>query len=142
MIHKFITWWRNRRNYVVLDPRDSSITFSRRLFDRIKRLYGDADVSPKVFVFYEPSAQRYGFALNMSFEQLAQMADIQYNSKYKCIGFESLNPTVARMLYDYEVEDFMIPCRLTVTEHTTAQGWVYYQIERPYGKSSRNSTAC
>lgn len=141
MLQRLITWWRNRRYFVILDSRDNSVTFSRRLFMHIKRVHGGADVQPKVFVFYTPAARRYGFAVNVPFDNPTQLADIQYNSKHRCIGFESLNPTVARILYDYGVgpDRFMKPCKLTVTTQVTPQGRVYFQIERPHAKFTRNN---
>lgn len=138
---KLITWWRNRQYFVIMDARDSSVTFSRRLFRHIKRVYGEADIQPKVFVFYAPAAKRYGFAVNVPFDKPTQLADIQYNSKHKCIGFESLNPTVAKMLYDYGIVRFTKPCKLTVTTQVTPQGRVYFQIERPHEKFTRNNTS-
>lgn len=143
MFQRLNTWWRNRRYFVILDSRDNSVTFSRRLFMHIKRVHGGADVQPKVFVFYTPAARRYGFAVNVPFNNPTQLADIQYNSKHRCIGFESLNPTVARILYDYGVgpRRFMKPCKLTVTTQVTPQGRVYFQIERPHAKFTRNSSS-
>ncbi len=137
---KLITWWRNRHNFVIMDARDNSVTFSHCLFRHIKRVHGEADIQTKVFVFYTPATKCYGFAVNVPFDQPTQLADIQYNSKHKCIGFESLNPTVAKMLYDYGVARFMKPCKLTVTTQVTPQGRVYFQIERPHEKFTRNNT--
>lgn len=134
MLNKLITWWRNRRTFVILDSRDNSVTFSRSLFRHIKRIYGDNDIQPKVFVFYTPAAKRYGFAINPPLGRPTQLADIQYNSKHKCIGFESLNPTVSKILYNYGVRSFLKPCKLTVTTQITPQGRVYFQIERPHEK--------
>lgn len=140
LINKLITWWRNRHNFVIMDARDNSVTFSHCLFRHIKRVHGEADIQPKVFVFFTLATKCYGFAVNVPFDQPTQLADIQYNSKHKCIGFESLNPTVAKMLYDYGVFRFTKPCKLTVTTQVTPQGRVYFQIERPHEKCTRNSS--
>lgn len=140
MLHKLIIWWRNRHNFVIMDARDNSVTFSHSLFRHIKRVHGEADIQPKVFVFYTPATKCYGFAINVQLATHTQLADIQYNSKHKCIGFESLNPTVAKMLYDYGVARFMKPCKLTVTTQVTPQGRVYFQLERPHEKLTRNNT--
>lgn len=137
MLHKLVTWWRNRHDFVIMDARDNSVTFSRRLFRHIKKVYGNKDIQPKVFVFYTPAAKCYGFAVNLPLDQPTQLADIQYNSKHKCIGFESLNPTVVKILYDYGVSRFMKPCKLTVTKQVTPQDCVYFQIERPHEKFAR-----
>lgn len=123
-----------------MDIRDSSVTFSRNLFRHIKNMYGDAGTPPKVFVFYTPATKCYGFVVNVPFEQPTQLADIQYNSKYKCIGFESLNPTVGRILFDYGVTLTMKPCKLSVTRQLTPQGRAYFQIERPHAKFTRKNT--
>ncbi len=137
---KLIAWWRNRLNFVIMDVGDNSVTLSRRLFRLIKDVYGEDGVQPKVFVFYTPATKRYGFAVNVPFDQPTQLADIQYNSKHKCIGFECLNPTVAKILYDYGVTQYLKPCKLTVTKQVTPQGRVYFQIERPHEKFTRNNT--
>ena len=139
MLHKIITWWRNRKNFVIMDVGDSSVTFSRSLFRHIKKECGEADVQPKVFVFYIPASKCYGFAVNVAFDKPTQLADIQYNSKHKCIGFESLGPTVAKILYDYGIVRFLKPCKLTVTSQATPQGRAYFQIERPHEKFTWNS---
>lgn len=135
MFRRLITWWRDRRNFVILDARDNSVTFSRSLFRLIKDLYGRTGLCPSVFVFYVPASKCYGFALDAPIEQPTQLAYIQHNPRYKCIGFESLNPTVAKMLYDYDVQKIFTPCRLTVTTQTTPQGRVYFRIERPRNPS-------
>ena len=133
MFQNLINWWRNRRNFVIVDPGDNSITFSRSLFNHIKKLSGESDAQPKVFVFYIPATKCYGFILNPQFTHPAQLADIQYNSKFKCIGFESLNPTVAKILYDYDVLQYQKPCKLSVTfQMNNVRS--YYQIERPHKK--------
>lgn len=138
---KLVARWRDRHHFVLLDPRDNSITLSRRLFLHIKDVCGGDNIQPKVFVFYIPSAKRYGFAVNVPFDRPTQLADIQYNPKHKCIGFESLNPTVAKILYDYGVAALTKPCKFTVTTRATPQGRVYFQIERPHEKLTRNSPA-
>lgn len=130
LFQRIITWWRNRHRFVIVDPRDNSVTFSRCLFDHIKDTYSADDIAPKVFVFYIPANKCYGFAVNIPFDRPAQMADVQYNSKHKCIGFESLNPTIARILYDYGITHLK-PCKLSVTTRVTPGGRVFFQIERP-----------
>lgn len=121
-------WIRNRRFFVILDPKDSSVTLSRGLFQHIKNAHGDSKGQPRVFVFYIPAEKAYGFSLSVPKEP-TQLAAIQYNSKYKCVGFETLNPTVARILYDYGVSKVDKPCKLTVTPKETSSGRPFYQIE-------------
>ena len=131
MLKRLLTWWRQRHYFVLMDPRDNSVTYSRRLFAHIKKLYGQSDGQPKVFVFFVPDTKYYGFAVNVPLDQPTQVADIQYNSKHRCIGFETLNPTVARIFYDYNISDITKPCRLTVTAHRCVLGNVFFQIEIP-----------
>lgn len=134
------------RMYVILDARDNSVTMSRELCRHI----GVDDLEQaKVFVFSiagsDACGERkceaggedgaglgdkvYGFCVNPDVGEDAPLADIQYNSKYHCIGFESLVPTVNRILYDYQMPAG-IRARLSV-EHRTAPGLDYYIIHRP-----------
>ena len=117
-----------QRCFVIVDQRDNSITFSSRLFRLIRKIYKDK--LPKVFVFYIPEYKKYAFTINPDFEQPTQLADIQYNSRHKCIGFESLNPTVAKILYDYGLPNTDRPCKLTVRLRMKPE-YCYFTIERP-----------
>lgn len=131
MIINPISWWRNRRRFVILDPRDNSVTLSRALFRIISKAYADDKQPPKVFVFYTPVTGCYGFTINPDLDQPTQLADIQYNSRYKCVGFESLNPAVTRILYDYGISNVNIPCRCSVSVISSPHGLLYFQIENP-----------
>lgn len=127
MFKKIIRWWHHRHNYVIADVTDSSITISRNLFRHIKK----SEENAKVFVFFIPKTQCYGFMLNPPLgEQPTQLADIQYNQKYKCIGFETLCPTVAWIFHKYNIN--VQKCKLSVTIHTNVDGRTYYQIEKPH----------
>jgi hypothetical protein len=136
--NKFIKWWRLRLSFVIMDGNDNSVTFSRKLFQHIKNVSDDG-AAPKVFVFFIPATGCYGFMLNPQIEQPTQLADIQYNAKFKCIGFECLNPTVQRILYDYGIEDYDKPCKLSVSRHLDKGQHEYYQIEKPHEKFTRHS---
>jgi hypothetical protein len=137
--NKLINWWRLRQNFVIADGADNSVTFSQQLFRHIRRAAGD-DTSPKVFVFFIPDTQHYGFTIDPQLEQDTQLADIQYNSKHRCLGFESLNPTVQRILYDYGVNVVDRPVKLSVSVHTT-NSLTYYQIEKPHEKFTRHHSS-
>lgn len=101
-------WYRQRTLYVIADATDNSITFSRNLFDLLDVMGQD---EAKVYVFRLCNAvveegskwngRLYAFTINPPFGQETQLADIQYNAKHKCIGFESLCPTVNQIFYDY-----------------------------------------
>lgn len=127
---RLVSHWERRHCFVLMDARDSSVTFSGSLFKRLQLLYGEAD-EPRVFVFYIPSSRCYGFMVNPAIDTPTQMGCVQYNSKHRCIGFESLNPTVARMFYEYGVSDFQRPCKLSVSRQTTKARQLYFRIERP-----------
>lgn len=117
--------------FVIADPADNGVTLSRALFNHIrKNVNGDGE--PKVFVFHTSSGH-YGFTLNPTLQQETQLCNIQYNSKYKCIGFETLCPTVARIFYDYGIT-CLRPCKLTLTFRQHDDGRIFYRIERPHAK--------
>lgn len=133
MIKKIRQWFNNRAMYVIVDGADNSITLSKRLVRDMAVM--DMGVQPKVMVFRIPDLECYGFMVNPEVEQETQLSDVQYNDKHKTIGFESLCPTVNRILYDYRM-----PCamsKLSVKKHRTKEGKVYYQICKPNGESNR-----
>ena len=148
MIKQFKNWlssvrrrWHNRGMYVVADARDNSITFSRRLFNSLN-VFGMNEA--KVYVFRlcnsitdvpKKSGAIYAFMLNPALEEETQFAEIQYNTKHKCIGFESLCPTVNRIFYDYGISA-NICCKLSV-QHVISHSLSYYIIMPPYDKSTR-----
>ena len=126
MIQKLLRWLRHRTLYVIADARDNSITLSRALASRMRVF--DVEV-PKVFVFRVDND--YAFTVNPHIEQPTQLADIQYNSKHRCIGFESLTPTVNRIFYDYGLPANS-RCRLSVEPCTDTPGNLsFFKICRP-----------
>lgn len=141
-LQRFLLWWRSlryHRYYVIADCSDNSLTFSHKLYRHIE-LSSHCEDAAKVFVFGIPAWGTYGFTINpaldrdtvsdASFHGETQLADIQYNEKYKTIGFESLCPSVNRIFCEYG-----LPCdlkmKLTVTVHRLGDGNVFYNIERP-----------
>lgn len=112
--------------FVVADPRDNSISFSKSLAMRLKLLKRD---ETKVFVFNIPEWKEYGFIINADFS--VQMGTVQYNTKYKTVGFESLNPTVNMIFYDYDLPHD-VPVKLSVrVESGVIPGRQVFVIERP-----------
>ncbi len=120
--------WQSLVLYIIADPQDNSITLSKSLFRHIKaNAKGD---SAQVFVFRVGGSNTYGFTLNPDIEQPTQMCDIQYNEKYKCIGFETLCPSVGAILYNYNLSaDKRV--KLSVSIQKSGTGDIYYQIDRP-----------
>ena len=135
MIKKIIQWWRSLRYYVIADPADNSITLSERLFHHIKDNAAEGD-APAVFVFRIPGDGTFGFMLNPGIKQPVQMCEIQYNGKYRCIGFETLCPSVGHIFYDYGL-NAMQRVKLSVSVRHTSQGKIYYQFEKPHAKRIR-----
>lgn len=128
---KMVLWWQSLRLYVLADPSDNSMTLSRKLFGHIRE-NADGEGVAKVLVF-SVSEDGYAFIVNPKIDQKTQMCDIQYNSKHKCIGFETLCPTVGRIFYDYGLpSDRLI--RLSVCVNRTVNNEIYYQIQKPNGK--------
>ena len=117
--------------FIIADASDNSITLSKRLCHHMRVMELK---EAKVFVFktysrFTPTEAHYAFVLNPRFTQDTQLADIQYNSKYKTIGFETLNPTVNRIFYDYGLEP-LIKVKLTVKPRK-AGDCDYYEILPP-----------
>ena len=104
IISKLKLWWQSLLYYVIADPTDNSITLSKRLFLHIKNNARKSDAA-RVFVFRISGNDTFGFSINPDIKQPTQMCDIQYNDKYKCIGFETLCPSVGRILYEYGLSD-------------------------------------
>ena len=139
--------WRNFRHrgmYVIMDARDNSVTFSKRLFKHLNVFEKD---EANIYVFrlcnqvVEEGSNRtgaiYAFMLNPPFTQETQLGAIQYNAKHKCIGFESLCPTVNRIFYDYGIPADKHIVKLDVIPSQDTHTDPYYIILPPYDKSAR-----
>lgn len=120
--------------YIIADPADNSVTLSRRLFRHMNVMKLDV---AKVYVFTLAGTQRhavtYAFALNPPIDTPTQLADIQFNSKFRTVGFESLCPTVNRILYDYALPS-NVRVKLSV-EPCSVNNITYYKILRPCHRS-------
>ena len=132
MWNKLLQFIDNQLMYVIVDGADNSVTLSKRLTKNMKLM---EQTQAKVFVFRIPESASYGFMLNPNIEQETQLSGVQYNGKYKSIGFESLCPTVNRILYDYALPSGKH--KLSVKRQRTKDGQVYYQICKPYGEPTR-----
>ncbi len=127
-----------RHMYVIADPSDSSLTMSKALFNWV---LSHSEGLEKAYVKMGAAGRgeradfEYVFVVNPEGrENLGQVEEIQYNPKYKCVGFETLQPTVARIFYDYG-----LPARgkvkLSVRMETSGEGGVtYFVICRPGNK--------
>lgn len=137
ILHKL----QSMRYYVIADPSDNSVTLSKRLFYHMKKHQESTDVSgASVFVFRIPSHNTFGFMLGHGIEEPAQLCQIQYNGKYRCIGFETLCPSVGRIFFEYGLPALR-PVKLSVSVRRTKQGKEYYQIDAPTPKMIRQCKA-
>ncbi len=117
---------------MIADPNDNSVTLSKHLFNHIKKNAKKGEV-PCVFVFRVPEHGTYAFMLNPEIEEPTQLCDIQYNGKYRCIGFETLCPSVGHIVYDYGLPaDRRVKLSVSIME--SALGKIYYQFDRPDAK--------
>lgn len=126
MFKEIKQWFKNKKYFVILDANDSSVTLSKNLFLHIKN---NADKNTKPIVFVFKVKDTFGFMQNPDIKTETQMCEIQYNSKHKCIGFETLCPTVALMFYemglpaDKKQKFYIEICK-------TPQDKTYYKLKR------------
>ncbi len=113
--------------YVTADPGDSSVTLSR---DLVRSLRLGSLSEARVMVVRLGAGGDYAFVLNPGVGRGAALADLQYNSKHNCIGFECGVPTVSRILYDYGLGAGEA-VRLRVRRGVAGDGVVFYRICRP-----------
>lgn len=129
-------WYAHLKLYVIADAKDNSVTFSRHLF-RLLDVMDEAQAKVYVTMLCNVHSELgrwpgplYAFCINPPIEQNTQLADIQYNAKYRCVGFESLCPTVARICYDYGLSPF-VRVKLSIAPCQLDNGMYYYAILRP-----------
>lgn len=128
MFEKLTNWFNRSKCYVIADSRDNSLTFSRQLCREID-VFNLDDNRVMVFSLKGEGPKRYGFMVNPELEQETQVNLIQYNSKYKSIGIESLCPTVNRIFYDYGIPA-NTKCRLSVRQQYCGDGKSFFEILR------------
>lgn len=140
-IRKLRTVLQGRRLWVDLDPADNSCTLSKGLFGHMRRRYHETSV----FAFSVPERGTFGFALDHGVTEKTQMCRIQYNERFRCVGFETLNPSVGRILYDYGLpSDHAVRLSVSVWRARRKGGkrMLYYQINRPDGRrTAKNEKA-
>jgi len=134
MFKKLINWLNRPKCFIIADARDNSITFSKQLCKEMDvfNLEGQAKVGVFTLSFDgEEEVKRYVIVLNPPGLQAdtTQLADIQYNGKFKCVGFECLVPTVNRIFYDYGIRPD-IKVKLSVRSDM-AGDVQYFEILKP-----------
>mgnify|MGYP000001664248 CR=1 FL=1 len=131
LFNKIRNWFRRWTFYVIADANDNSITFSRALCSHI-----DVTALDVAKVMVCRVGKDYCFMVNPDIDRDTQLADIQYNTRYRCVGFETLVPTVNRIFYDYGMPAGT-RAKLSVEPRRTATGRTFYHICRPYEKPTR-----
>ena len=131
-----INGFRHRNDFVVLDGRANSVTLSKGIYDHIMQ---KERTDNSIFVFRLSNRGTYGFCMREDLEELRKantaFAQLQFNQKYKKIGFRSEYPSVTAILDDYNLPlDRMV--RLTCIQRKSAKGEPYYEIMRPNLNSS------
>lgn len=84
----------SNNHYVIMDPRDNSVTLSPELFAYL----GGFEECHRAYAFkLSSSSNEFGFITNPDFAEETQIAEVQVNTKTKEIGFECLIPSVVTM---------------------------------------------
>lgn len=86
---------------VLIDGSDNSVSMSKGMIKAVG-IY-DKDIEGALIV--KTTDEQYGIVFKEKdrpeHSELSNVANIQYNSKYKSIGFETLTPMANRILDDY-----------------------------------------
>ena len=132
-----INGFRHRNDFVVLDGRANSVTLSKGIYDHIMR---KERLDTSIFVFRLSNRGTYGFCMREDLEELRKantaFAQLQFNQKYKKVGFRSEFPSITAILDEYDLPlDRMV--RLTCIPRKSAKGEPYYEIMRPNLNSSK-----
>ena len=128
--------FRHRYDFVVLDGRANSVTLSKGIYDHIMQ---KERTDNYIFVFRLSDRGTYGFCMREDWEELRKantaFAQLQFNQKYKKIGFRSEYPSITAILDDYNLPlNRMV--RITCIPRKSAKGEPYYEIMRPNLNSS------
>lgn len=94
-------WMDEHTCRVLIDGSDNSVSMSKGLI-KAAGIF-DKDIEGALIVRLVSTGE-YAIVFKQNGDERIPMANaIQYNSKYKSIGFESLTPTVNRILNDYNL---------------------------------------
>lgn len=123
--------FRHRNDFVVLDGRANSVTLSKGIYDHIIQ---KERTEYSIFVFRLSDRGTYGFCMREDWEYLRKantaFAQLQFNQKYKKVGFRSDHPSIIAILDEYDLPlNRMV--RLTCIPRKSHRGEPYYEIMRP-----------
>lgn len=97
-------WMDEHTCRVLIDGSDNSVSLSKGLLKQSGILTKDTEGALIVRLV---STDEYAIVFKQQgdarLDEMKMVNSIQYNSKYKTIGFESLTPTVNRILNDYNL---------------------------------------
>ena len=138
VVGKIKTWLRHRKLYVIADSRDNSISLSKSLFEEM----GGYDMKcDKVIVFKVGTQYAFTNQHGISEEGNTATFPIQYNEKYKTIGFECAVPGLNRIFYDYGLPAYVqLKLSVEVKEQPVGQveGMKYYVLVPPSSRIKKN----
>ena len=128
--------FRHRNDFVVLDGRANSVTLSKGIYDHIMQ---KERTDNSIFVFRLSDRGTYAFCMREDLEELRKAntayTQLQFNQKYKKVGFRSDYPSITAILDEYNLPiNRMV--RLTCITRKSAKGEPYYEIMRPNLNSS------
>ena len=128
--------FRHRNDFVVLDGRANSVTLSKGIYDNIMQ---KERTDNSIFVFRLSDRGTYGFCMREDWEELRKantaFAQLQFNQKYKKVGFRSDYPSITAILDEYNLPlNRMV--RLTCILRKSQKREPYYEIMRPNLNSS------
>lgn len=131
-----VNGFRYRNDFVVLDGRANSVTLSKGIYDHIMQ---KERTDNSIFVFRLSDRGTYGFCMREDCGELRKantaFAQLQFNQKYKKVGFRSDYPSITAILDEYNLPlNRMV--RLTCIPRKSAQGEPYYEIMRPNKNTS------
>ena len=116
-----------RRMFVVAEATDNSITFSSALCRDVMK-HNPSKAKVFTFTFKENGIPYYAFTIDPDIKEETQFSEIQYNSKYRCVGYECLIPSVTRIFNEYGINDNKK--KLVVTSRYVCKMKIYI-IRRP-----------
>lgn len=97
----FYRWVDEHTCSVLIDGSDNSVSMSKGMIKAVG-IY-DKDIEGALIV--KTSTEQYAIVFkekgSPNHSELSNVANIQYNTKYKSIGFETLTPMANRILNDY-----------------------------------------
>lgn len=106
-IRKYI---QRKTHYILVDGRDGTITLGKKVFEAM----GGNDMRSSVMMI--KIGDKYAFTNELIFDMIDEGCpsfEVQYNTKYKTVGFNPSTPTLATILYDYGMPHDAV-CRLSV----------------------------